>query len=216
MGLKAEDVAQYLKSNPDFFEQHVTLLEEIYLPHPHGGRTVSISERQQLILREKNKLLENKLKELVQFAEENETIGEKVHRFSLALIHAGDTETLLDTLYFQLRDTFSIPHVALRLWGGEALPGRAEFSGVGEELEHHVDSLSRPSCGALSHGVAAWFGEGTPALQSCAMVALRADGVLGLLVLASEDPKRFYPEMGDLYLRRMGELISAALARLLR
>ena len=30
----------------------------------------------------------------------------------------------------------------------------------------------------------------------------------GMLALASEDPRRFYADMGTLYLRRVGELIS--------
>ena len=34
----------------------------------------------------------------------------------------------------------------------------------------------------------------------------------GLLALGSEDAKRFYAEMGTLYLRRIGELVAAALA----
>jgi uncharacterized protein YigA (DUF484 family) len=40
------------------------------------------------------------------------------------------------------------------------------------------------------------------------------DGVaFGLLALASEDAQRFYPEMGTLYLKRLGDLVSAAVAR---
>ena len=34
----AEDVAEYLKTNPGFFEQYADLLAQIYVPHPHGGR----------------------------------------------------------------------------------------------------------------------------------------------------------------------------------
>ncbi len=37
----AEDVAEYLKTNPGFFEQYADLLAQIYVPHPHGGRAVS-------------------------------------------------------------------------------------------------------------------------------------------------------------------------------
>ena len=36
-----------------------------------------------------------------------------------------------------------------------------------------------------------------------------------MLALASEDPQRFYPEMGTLYLKRLGELVSTALRRYL-
>jgi uncharacterized protein YigA (DUF484 family) len=34
-----------------------------------------------------------------------------------------------------------------------------------------------------------------------------------MLALASEDIARFYPEMGTLYLKRIGEMVSAALLR---
>jgi uncharacterized protein YigA (DUF484 family) len=46
------------------------------------------------------------------------------------------------------------------------------------------------------------------------MVALKHHGpTFGVVALASEDPKRFYPEMGTLYLARIGELMSHALWR---
>ena len=41
----------------------------------------------------------------------------------------------------------------------------------------------------------------------------RDDTTFGLLALGSEDPERFYPEMGTLYVNRIGEMISAALVR---
>ena len=63
--MRAEDVAQYLQSNPQFFEEHLETLAQITLPHPHGGRTISLSERQLVSLREKNKELERKLHELI-------------------------------------------------------------------------------------------------------------------------------------------------------
>jgi len=36
-----------------------------------------------------------------------------------------------------------------------------------------------------------------------------------MLALASEDPLRFYPDMGTMYLKRLGELATAALGRFL-
>ena len=58
-----------------------------------------------------------------------------------------------------------------------------------------------------------WFGEAAPHLRSYAYVPLRDEQTFGLLALAAEDPQRFYPEMGTLYLRRLGEVAAAALAR---
>jgi len=41
----------------------------------------------------------------------------------------------------------------------------------------------------------------------------RDDATFGVVALASEDPKRFYPEMGTLHLARIGDLMSHALWR---
>jgi uncharacterized protein YigA (DUF484 family) len=50
-------------------------------------------------------------------------------------------------------------------------------------------------------------------LRSFAYIPLRSEQKFGLLALASEDPQRFYPEMGTLYLRRLGEIAAAGLMR---
>ena len=84
--MKSDDVAEYLKQHPEFFEEHADMLAEVYIPHPHGGRTISISERQIVTLREKNKALESKLREIIEFGEENDAIGEKIHRLTLSLL----------------------------------------------------------------------------------------------------------------------------------
>ena len=47
------EVAQFLKTHPQFFDQHPQLLETIYVPHPHGGRAIPLTERQIVTLREK-------------------------------------------------------------------------------------------------------------------------------------------------------------------
>jgi len=78
--MKAEEVVRYLEDHPGFFEDYAELLAQIYIPHPHGGRAIPIAERQILTLREKSKMLEGKLAELIQFGEENDAIGERMHR----------------------------------------------------------------------------------------------------------------------------------------
>ena len=61
--MTAEEVAQYLQENPGFAEQYADLLASIYVPHPHDGRAIPIGERQLIALREKNRLIETKLRE---------------------------------------------------------------------------------------------------------------------------------------------------------
>jgi len=216
MALTSEQVADYLRQNPGFFENNVDILVNLQIPHPHGGRAVSIGERQLVAVREKSKLLEDKLRELIQFGEENDAVGEKVHRLACRLIMAPSLDATLDTLYLDLLDHFAVPHVAVRLWNvAEENPDSREFAPVAAELRQFVEQMTAPYCG--HHAVyesQAWFGEAAPHVKSFALVALRHDGVpFGVVALASEDPKRFYPEMGTLYLARIGELLSHALWR---
>ena len=217
--MKSEDVALYLQSNPQFFEEHAELISRMVIPHPHGGRTISITERQMLSLRDKNKQLEVKMNELLQFGEENDSISEKMHRLGVAMIAAASFQSVLHTLNFHLRDDFSIPHVALRLWNrpdnADELP---EFTEVSAELQAFAETLGQPYCGSTSgFETSSWFGEASKQVRSQALIAMRnGGGTIGMIALGSEDAQRFYAGMGTLYLERLGEMASAALARVLR
>jgi uncharacterized protein YigA (DUF484 family) len=217
--LKADDVARYLRENPAFFETYADMLGEISIPHPHGGRAIPLSDRQMLALREKSRALESRLTELLQIGEENDAIGEKMHRLSLALLAAPDLQSLLTVLYLHLREDFSVPHAALRIWGAGPASGGGEipeFRAVGEQLKRYAASLSQPFCGPSGDAeAAAWFGESASHVRSVAHMALRDKECFGMLALGSEDVLRFYPEMGTLYLKRMGELAGAALLKFL-
>ena len=202
--MDAKDVAQFLKANPQFFDQNPALLESIYVPHPHGGRAIPLTERQIVSLRDKVKLLEAKLGEFVRFGEDNDAIGEKVHRLSLALLGAGDFASTANALHFHLREDFSVPHVALKLWNYDDVP---------VELRDKAENMGAPLCGpAAENAFLPWFGEAGGHIRSIALVPLGQTRTIGLLALGSEDPQRFFPEMGTLFLRRIGELTAGALA----
>lgn len=202
--MRAEDVAQYLQDNPRFFEGYTDLLTQIALPHPHGGRTVSLSERQMVALREKNKELEKKLQELIEFARENDALQHKVHEFAVALFAARDLATLQEMIPHLLRDIFAVPHTVLRLW--QVNPPSAEVLAFAE-------AQAQPVClHHAAHDTTGWFGEAAAQLHSFAYLPLHAGSeTIGLLVLASEDRQRFYPEMGTVFLQRIAEAVSAAL-----
>lgn len=214
--MDAEQVARYLREHPDFLVEHGDIFVEVTVPHPHGGQAITLAERQLHALRDKIRLLEAKLAELIRFGEENDEIGAKLHRLTLALIAAGDIDTLHQALLQSLHDDFRVPHVALRVW--DAAPAEAGvFEPVSEELRFQAADLRRPYCGAPANLEAlAWFGEASAHIRSVALIPLRCDGqLLGMLALASEEAERFYPDMGTLFLERLGETMAAALRRLL-
>lgn len=208
--MNADDIARYLRTHPQFFDQHPELLETINVPHPYGGRAIPLAERQTVALREKARLLEAKLAELLRFGEENDAISEKVHRLAVALAAARDFPALAASLYFHLREDFAVPHVALRVWGKSVPADFDEAQPVDEAQRRHAGTLGAPQCGpAAGNPFVPWFREAAEHVRSVALVPLGQTAVFGLLALGSEDPKRFFPEMGTLYLRRIGELCAA-------
>ena len=215
--MRADDVARYLQENPVFFEQYADLLSQIYIPHPHGGRAIPLAERQVITLRDRARALETRLAELLEVGEENDAIGERMHRLCLAIVQATDLAGLLGTLYYNLREDFAVPHSALRIWRDGAGPDLPEAGAVGEDLKRHAAGLAQPFCGPSCHPEAlAWFGEAASHVRSVACVPLRDKSeCFGMLVLGSEDARRFYPEMGTVYLARLGELAGASLLRFL-
>ena len=214
--INIDDVADFLKANPDFFEHHADVLLALNVTHPHGGRTVSIPERQLIATREKVRLLEGKLSELIHFGEENDTLAEKVHSLTLKLIGAKTLDQAVDILYLDLLDRFQVPHVAVRFWHAVAPEGKPtpEFQDIPVELQQFVEAMTQPYCGAHPvYETHLWFGEHAPHLKSYALVPLKSEKIFGLLLMASENAERFYTNMGTMFISRIGEVFAYAVAR---
>lgn len=215
MNITPDQIKEFLRLNPDFFAGHPELLTEISVPHPYSGQAISLGERQVLALRDKSRNLELKLREFIRFAEENDAIGDKLHRLALDLMRARDLEAVFQALYLNLSDSFAVPHASLRIWTEQA-PDMPEFAPVSTDVKVLMTGLTSPRCGAdAPDEIRAWFGAQALHQQSFALAPMREDNLNGLLVLASEDAKRFYPEMGTLYLSWLAQLAAAACSRFL-
>ncbi|MDE2259847.1 MAG: DUF484 family protein, partial [Betaproteobacteria bacterium] len=191
---------------------HSALLVDINLPHPHGTHAVSLSERQLQALREKNRALESRMNELISYAGSNDNTSSKVHRLAVSLIGARSLSSVLDITQRQLNDDFAVPQCAIRLWGIAQENGRIEFSPVQSELREFVSHMETPHCGHHAvYETSRWFESAAPSLRSFAMMPLRDKDTFGVLLLASPDENRFYPDMGTFYLNRIADLLSAAL-----
>lgn len=213
--VKADDVAAWLKANPDFFMAHSDVFSAMQIPHPQGGHAISMVERQLISLRERNSKLEKQLSELIGYGQHNDSLIEKLHRLTLALLRAGDAEMTLAVVHESLRADFAIPLSATRWWGEPiSTHPLAEASLCSSELKSYVAGLDRPYVGPnAAHESRDWLGAGGGDAQSFAYVPLQDGGVCGVLMLASDDTERFTQDMATDVLTRLAHLASAALGR---
>src|SRR4051812_36115421 len=216
-----EDIAHYLANTPDFFERNAELLGAVQLTSPHGNRAVSLQERQAEMLREKIKVLEHRIMDMVRHGNENMVISDRVHRWARAMLLVQSTRALPATLVADLQNQFMVPQVALKIWDvDQRYAGEPFAQGVSEDARSFASSLTLPYCGVVSPIEAvSWLGDPATAM-SIALIPLRPGAVngagpaFGMLVLASPDPQRFQSGLATDFLERIAELASAALSRL--
>lgn len=218
-GITEGDIADYLANTPGFFERNAELLASIHLTSPHGQRAVSLQERQMEMLREKIRGLELKIIEMIRHGQENTAIGDRLQRWTRALMLTHEPGDLPATLVSELRREFLIPQAGMRVWGvAPAYADRPFAQAVSEDIKTFTTSLSLPYCGINSGFEAAQWLEDRSTVTSMAMIPLRTQAsapAFGMLVLGSPDPTRYTADMGTDFLVRIAELSSASLARLL-
>lgn len=213
-----DDIANFLANTPDFFERHAELLATVQLSSGHGGRAVSLQERQAGMLRDKIKALESRVVEMIRYGNENVGIADKLQQCTLNLLLTAHARDLPDTIVRELQTQFAVPQAAIKVWHVNGIFSMEDFStGVSEDTQTFASSLTVPYCGVNSGFEAVnWLPDPAQAM-SVALIPLRPGKVpqaFGLLVLASPDPERFSASMGTDFLERIGELAGAALSRL--
>jgi len=221
-----EDIANYLVNTPDFFERHAELLAGVQLASPHSQRAVSLQERQATLLREKIRMLEQRIMDMIRNVNENMVLSDKLLQWAHTLFLNADPQNLPQLIANELANQFSVPQVGIKVWGVAPQHQGCNFAwGVSDDAKLFATSLTEPFCG-VNTGLEAinWLPDPQAAV-SLAILPLRglpeagtAHGGLapafGLLVLASPDAQRFNSTMGTEFLARIAELASAALSRL--
>ncbi|MES2938842.1 MAG: DUF484 family protein [Pseudomonadota bacterium] len=216
-----DDIANYLANTPDFFQRHAQLLAAVQLTSPHGNRAVSLQERQAEMLREKIKMLEHRVMEMVRHGSENMLIADRILRWARNLFMVQSGRALPAVLVAQLQNEFMVPQAALKIWDVDARYAGEPFAqGVSEDAKTFASSLTQPYCGVNSGFEAVGWLDDAATAMSVAMIPLRAGPIqssepaFGMLVLASPDPQRFQSGMATDFLERLAELASAALSRI--
>lgn len=207
------EIADYLHKHPDFFQRHAYLLEELTLPHPHGGKAISLIERQVGLMREQKQQLKKQLQQLSHSARTNETLLERLQVQILTLIDSTSIDDAVARMRQGLHDDFHADAVELHLFGeGEHEtrrddPALKTFQGI---LHNR-----RPICGHLRpEQLQFLFGERASEIASAVLIPLcesAQDECIGLLGIGSIDGKRYHPEMGTLFVNHLGAVATRIL-----
>jgi uncharacterized protein YigA (DUF484 family) len=215
----AEDsIADYLKSHPDFFERHSTLMLGLKLPHRAGGASISLVERQVSMLRQRNAQLERQLKDLVAVAKQNDALVEKIHQLCLKLMRAPTIAGRLEQLETGLREDFAAERAVLVLFP-EAQAGAVRQGFVRRLGSDDPDvrpfatflRAAKPRCGPLRDRQKNIFERDADEVSSAAFVPLGVDSQLGFLIIGSRDPEHFHPGKRMDFLARLGEVLAVAI-----
>ena len=105
--LRAEDVAEYLKSHPEFFIEQDELLADLSLPH-ESGKAISLLERQVTILRDRGMDARHKLNNLLENARNNDQLFDTTRNLVLALLRAKDVTEMANVAQDQLSNHANI------------------------------------------------------------------------------------------------------------
>jgi uncharacterized protein YigA (DUF484 family) len=181
------------------------------------GPAASLASYQLEVLRDKNRELSQRLHDLYTIAQDNERLAVQTQQLTLTLLRQDTAAGTVRALVAKLSEDFNGDLVRVVLFEPVAELEDADWLQVIAQddrvLSPFRDCLAdgEPLCGRLHPDKQALlYGPRVEEVQSTALLPL--DGV-GLVAVGSREPNRFYPGMGTLFLRMMGEAFAAALKR---
>ncbi len=212
------ELISLIRENSDILQRHPELLAVLEVPH-ETGKAVSLIERQVGVLREKIQMQDDRLRELMDVARDNERLAQSRHGLALNLLSSHDLDdvvsTVLDVLSNQLAADFAVVKLfsddqsRIDLSSGLFVDASDEALNAFKTMLEHKNTV----CGkATKEQKIFLFGEIADSIKSVAIIPLVAGANLGLIGLGSNDVNRFNPSMGTDFLAQIGELISASLA----
>ncbi|MFC0676636.1 DUF484 family protein [Lysobacter korlensis] len=214
--LGAHEVAAWLRRHPRFLQQFPDLALTLVVPREQGSAS-SLASYQLEVLRDKNRELSRRLHELFALAQENERLSVRTHQLTMLLMRQRSAADSVRAFAASLAEDFSGDLIRLVLL--QPVEGLAEadwwqvIAADDTRLQPFRDCLAtgEPLCGRLQpEKHALLYGARGSEVQSSALIAVPG---IGLVAVGSRDANRFFPGMGTVFLRMMGEALTAALAR---
>ncbi|HEY4529105.1 MAG TPA: DUF484 family protein [Luteimonas sp.] len=214
--LGAHEVAAWLRRHPSFLQQFPDLAISMVVPR-EDGPAASLASYQLEVLRDKNRELSRRLQDLYAVSQENERLAVRTHQLTLALMRPGSPAGVVRAMVATLAEDFNGDLVRVVLF--DPVPGLDDEDWLqvierdDRRLQPFADCIreGEPLCGRLHPDKQALLYAAR--VDEVASTALLPIAGIGLVAVGSRDPNRFYPGMGTLFLRMMGEAFAVALMR---
>lgn len=210
----ARFVAEYLQSHPEFLKSHPEVLEKLYLPH-RSGAAVSLVEKQQAVLRERNTELRTRLGNLLDSSKTNDELFDKTRQLILDLIKAESLNDLLNSLHRGLTQSFSVPFFALGFLD-MTISGAGAINTTTERLKEELPELLSENsniCGVLRpKQMQLLFGTAGRRVASAVAIPLVSQHrTFGFLALGNSDPNYYHSGMDSLFLGFITDVLNLVL-----
>lgn len=214
--ITAEEVASYLKANPEFFIEQDDLLADLSLPH-ESGKAISLLERQVTILRNRGTDARQKLNNLLENARNNDQLFDTTRNLVLALLRAKNVTEIADVAQDQLSNQANIDSCEIILIDKKNLKVadsvRIESKDILKKQFADVFRLKRTHCGVLSEQQTQYlFSVQGNSIKSTALCPVISNGdVLALIAFGNRSDNYFNINLDTLFLDFIGHVVGAVL-----
>ncbi|MBW3698546.1 DUF484 family protein [Vibrio sp. T187] len=204
--LTAEVVAEYLRDNPDFFQQRSELVDRLSINNQEQG-AVSLVEVQLKRQRQRIEELEEEITSLMSLAANNDKTFYEFMELQDQILQCDDFLQVVKAVEVKAKDLglrafvkvlsqnsgcYSLDKESLQRFSTNHLNGKDAYLG-------RLRKVDRESL----------FGEGnSPELGSYVVMPLVKQSTLGLLAFSSEDGGHFQPYMDTLFLRHLALVVA--------
>lgn len=224
--LDPEQVATYLRQNPDFFVDYEQLLSELVLPHHTGEHAISLVERQVSVLRARNRDVRHRLARLLDAARDNDRLFHKTRKLVLDILAETSVAGVVNATVASLRDDYQVDTCSCLLVADPTMPNPADEQDIDHvrrvpvaDIHAAIGALlhsKQPVCGHLRPAETAFlFPDATHEVQSAAVVQLVDDDTLiGILAIGSFDADQYRSGSGTLFLGYLADVLNRVLPRL--
>jgi len=213
--LSDEQVREYLKLNGDFLQRNPDMLDHLHISHASGS-AVSLVEKQESVLRERNIDMRHRLNALTANARDNDKLYEQTRKLVLALLDARNLDSVYSAFMDAMEKDFKVDYASLILFGEPSSDGKCRVE-TSEAAKIEIGALlkgRKPVCGVLRKEELAYLFPDAGEVGSAALMPLANGEELGLIAVGSADANRYGSSMGTLFLTHIADVIVRLLPHL--